>query len=144
MQGSKLGPILFSIFINDLLDQLHNSKLGATLGGVTVSALGFADDIALVAGENNRMRELINICGTWSKRNGMDFKVSKCKVMVLNGANKGKTWELLEQELEVKKSHKYLGVTFSSTRLTSLYTEHFNNIVQKANKRINCIRHFWI
>ena len=82
MQGSKLGPILFSIFINDLLDQLHNSKLGATLGGVTVSALGFADDIALVAGENNRMRELINICGAWSKRNGMDFKVSKCKVMV--------------------------------------------------------------
>ena len=142
MQGSTLGPILFAIFINDLLNQLHCSKLGACVGGVTVSSLGFADDIVLVADSESKMQELIDICETWSSRNGMCFNVTKCKVMVLNGANEQRIWKLFDQTLEVKKLYKYLGVTLSSTRLTSLYTNHFNKIIKKASKRLHCIRHF--
>ena len=142
MQGSKLGPILFSLFINDLLDRLHHSTLGATLGGVTVSGLGFADDIILVADNESSMKALIKICEIWSRQNGMLFNISKCKAMVLNGAKEPSTWSLYDEALETTNSYKYLGVTISSTRLTSLYTEHFNIIEQKVNTRVNCIRHF--
>ena len=48
LQGSKLGPALFNLFINDLLDSLNNSNLGATIGDIQIAALGFADDIVLV------------------------------------------------------------------------------------------------
>ena len=40
------------------------------------------------------------------------------------------------------RTYKYLGVVLSNTRLTSLYTQHFARVIEKAEKRVNCVRHF--
>ena len=84
MQGSKLGPILFITFINDLLRELEASSIGAQLGTLIIPVLGFADDILLIADSPEKLQKLINISGNWSRNNGMSFNISKCKVMTLN------------------------------------------------------------
>ena len=46
------------------------------------------------------------------------------------------------EQLEIVHSYKYLGVTISNKRLTTLYKDHFALIKEKANKRLQCIKHF--
>ena len=88
------------------------------------------------------MQKLLNICNRWCSKNGMSFNIDKCKIMVLNKSAKGVEFKLGQTCLEIVKIYKYLGVVFSSTRLTSLYTQHFARVIEKAEKRINCVRHF--
>ena len=38
--------------------------------------------------------------------------------------------------------YKYLGGVISNTTLTSLFTRHISRAISKAEKRMNCIRHF--
>ena len=79
-----LGPVLFSVFINDLLNELHNSSLGAKIAGLIISTLGFADDIILIADNPDHLQQLLFICESWAKRNRMSFNSDKCNVMVFN------------------------------------------------------------
>ena len=141
MQGSKLGPILFNIFINDLLVELHNSKAGAKIGRCYISALGFADDVSLVADRPEKLQALIVICGKWAEKNGMSFNISKCKAMVLNRSKKGLSFSLSGTEIEIVEKIKYLGVIWSRSRQTSLYSRHISKMLEKAETRINAIRH---
>ena len=73
LQGSKLGPILFNLFINDLLEDLNRSNLGAFIGPLHFAALGFADDIVLISDSPNKLQQLLDICSVWAVRNKMSF-----------------------------------------------------------------------
>ena len=72
----------------------------------------------------------------------MAFNNDKCKIMMLNTPGKEVDFQLGSACLEKVTEYKYLGVVFSNKRLTSLYTHHFKRVVERAEKRINCIRHF--
>ena len=142
MQGSKLGPILFSIYINDLLETLQKSNLGVTLWRITVTALGFADDIILLADTPTNLQALIDICVRWSKANGMRFNAgkNKCIVLPLNTGLKGLAFNLDGVSIEIVSLTKYLGVLLSRSRLTSLYGKHLTKVLEKAEVRANVIR----
>ena len=141
MQGSKLGPILFNIFINDLLKRLQDSGLGVALEHLIVSALGFADDVLLIADDPAKLQALINICGSWSRENGMRFNIDKCKVLPLNVGLSGLEFRLMEDPLKIVRWAKYLGIILSRGRLTTLYGKHIQQVLEKAEARANTIRH---
>ena len=139
LQGSKLGPILFNIFINDLLEELGNSNLGATIGDIRISVLGFADDIVLVSDSAENLQALLDICHNWTLKNNMTFKTSKCKVMILNGPYNGTSFLLNNDLLEIVEQYEYLGVLLSSKYITNLFKIHFSSILERAKVRVALI-----
>ena len=48
-QGGVLSPILFAIYIDELLIKLEKSSLGCYIGDTFIGALGYADDITLIS-----------------------------------------------------------------------------------------------
>ena len=110
LQGSKLGPILYNLFVNDLLDDLNQSKLGASIGPIHIAALGFADDILLISDEPWKLQHLRNICQSWAIKNKMTFNTPKCKVMVFNSATKKVIFILDNRVLEIVQPTCILGL----------------------------------
>ena len=50
-------------------------------------------------------------------------------------------FKMRNQHIKVVKEFKYLGITLSTKRLTNLYTRHFAIVMEKAKRRLQCIRH---
>jgi hypothetical protein len=78
-----LGPLLFVIFINDLEDSVE---------GLLDILRKFADDTKLcqeVTSEEDRdrLQEALDELCQWAERWGMQFNVSKCKVMHIQGTS---------------------------------------------------------
>ena len=140
LQGSKLGPILFNVFINDLLNELDKTGSGATIGAIHIAALGFADDIVLISDDPQKLQDLLNLCQSWSIKNEMTFNTSKCKVMIFNGPAKNSIFTLCGKALEIVNSHKYLGVILSSKYVTNLFRSHFTSILERARIKVALIR----
>ena len=61
-QGGVPSPLLFCVYIDDLLVRLSKSAVGCYLGNNFVGALAYADDVALVCPTPSAMRRLLSLC----------------------------------------------------------------------------------
>ena len=48
-QGGVLSPVLFTLYIDKLLNRLRQSKLGCYVGDIFLGAFAYADDVAILA-----------------------------------------------------------------------------------------------
>lgn len=113
-QGSVLGPILFSLYVNDFPSILKYSE-----------ALMYADDTALIfvgdtIGElQDKINEELTRVLTWFTSNQLTINLMKSKYTVFHSKKKAINYEeiviqLDNTELQHVACYKYLGVLFDS------------------------------
>ena len=78
-QGGVLSPVLFTIYMDVLLERLRRSGSGCYIGNVFMGAFGYADDIILLAPTRSAMDSLILICEQFSEEYSILFNASKSK-----------------------------------------------------------------
>ena len=132
-QGTVLGPVLFVVYINDLLDDISSD-------GVM-----FADDtnvyrqIASLEDALHLQDDLVKL-ENWSERWLLQFNANKCHVLTLGKFEDIKhahQYSLCNNELEHVSSEKDLGVTIDEELK---FEEHIARKIQVANGIVGQIR----
>ena len=135
-QGSILGPLLFLIYINDIVWELN------------CSIRLFADDTSLyIIVENplaaaDIMNSSLSTVHAWSNQWLVDFNPVKTETMVVSRKRiKLNHPDLIMDNniLQEVEHHKHLGITFSSD-LT--WINHIVEITTKGWQRVNLLRAF--
>lgn len=142
-QGCTMSPLLFSIFINDILDEVKQLNLGVSIPGVMekLSGLIYADDLALLIERKEDIQPTLDCISRWCRSNHMSTNASKCAILAF-----GKKWEEYTEELKlvdyllegkvlpINTCYKYLGVTFCS----DLSWE--KEVKNRSEKGLKCLR----
>lgn len=79
-QGSPLSPFLFSLYIDDMLCNIHNSDVGCKLFGMRANVIGYADDIVLLAPSWAALQVLLNLAAYEADKIDMCFNLKKNKM----------------------------------------------------------------
>lgn len=143
-QGSVLGPLLFILYVNDLLRPFNNED-----------KFCFADDTAILIKDDNPetlcegASEILTRVGTWLRLNGLVLNKDKTKVVAFS---KRTTRGMSHNQTDIKihssmcdqincscspiaevSAIKYLGITLQSNLK---YDRHVHNVINKLRSGI--------
>ena len=80
-QGGVLSPVLFAVYIDDLIVKLTKTNLGYCIGNVSFSCVFYADDIMLFSGSLYKLQLMLNICDAQMRSLDLKFNPLKCHVL---------------------------------------------------------------
>ena len=131
-QGSRLGPILFILFINDIIDNLESTPHI------------FADDTTLIATAQDTSdtvdilnRDLKKV-SHWAKKWKVTFNAGKTKDLIFSKSTHAFTPELTFNNTTVERvlTHKHLGVILTHNLS---WDTHLNSIIKQVNLKLSMI-----
>ena len=85
-QGGVISPVLFCVYIDELLLKLRGSGVGCFVGDWFVGAVAYADDIVLLAPTATAMRRMLSICDSFANEFSVLFNANKSKCVFLSEA----------------------------------------------------------
>lgn len=136
-QGSILGPLLFSIYINDLPTCLKHTSVPL-----------FADDTALYCcvKSSSDLQQMLNedlaSVAKWLNDHKLTLNVAKSKYMIIGSSQRLKSVEkfslqICDEFLDKTDCYEYLGVIINETLS---WGDHVDYISTKANQRLGILR----
>ena len=128
-QGSVLGPLLFLLYINDMIDKISVSDCRL-----------YADDTLLCVNltkNPNTIQSDVNALLNWAKNWGMCFNSRKCVHIKIGTALPDLELKLDNEAIPQASALKYLGIQIDSSLK---WNNHITLIVSKANRTLEMFK----
>jgi len=122
-----LSPVLFCLYIDDVLLSLSRSGVGCCVGSHFAGALAYADHIVLIAptARPTAMRKLLGICGNYAIENCTTFNAAKSKCLVV-----------------LPKNRRVFFMFLRIMSLSSIIPQ--SNLLIRLFTWVTCSRHIWM
>ena len=132
-QGTVFGPLLFSLYINDISSDIETEIRLFADDCVCYHEIKDKEDTMKFQGDIDRLH-------SWARKWGMRFQPVKCNMMQLTRKRINKihaSYRLEGTDLENVESIKYLGETITSDLR---WNTHVSNVCTKANRTLGFLR----
>ena len=138
-QGAPFSLWLYKIFVNDLISELNNSEIGASLFDLNVSCVAYADDIALIATYHTSMQKLLHMAFQHSQRWQYKYNSKKCEVICFTHNPKDPfIFWLGNNKIPIVTHSKHLGIIVSNSIKST--NEFISNKIHDGRRALIAMR----
>ena len=137
VQGSGIGPLMFLIFINELIEVLQQYSIKVKL---------FADDVKLYGRvlndiDNVKLQSALDALVEWANSWQLIISIEKCCVMSIGNSNFTSKFNIDGKTLPIVTECRDLGVVMTQSLFPST---HIDTMVVKAHQRANLIHRSFV
>ena len=138
-QGCLISPTLFSVYINDLADDLKSANLGVNVNETIINLLMYADDVVLLTDAADKLQRMLNIVHSWCRKWRLTVNGGKTKIVHFRPTDIPRSdiaFSIGDINIGYCDKYKYLGLWF---------TEHLDlnvtvrELTKAANRALGCL-----
>lgn len=131
-QGGVLSPILFCIYMDELLTRLSRTGVGCHIGTRFCGALCYADDLTLLCPSRRSMSIMLKVCEQFSSEFGLKFNSTK-SVLVTYNVNTDVTFQLNNVPIDKADNAVHLGHHIGKDFNQKNTSSGINNLIIRTN-----------
>ena len=138
-QGCNLSPTLFNIYVNDLIELLHDNCDLLNLGNTKLNSLMYADDLIVMARSEKGLQRCLNTIQFYCDKWHLTVSVQNTKIIICNTNKPEKygAFRLGGQVIEIVTTFCYLGIEMSAN---GSFKRGIHRLYNKASKAYFALR----
>ena len=112
-QGCSLSPILFNLYVNDLVTQISELGLGIDIDGEKVAVLLYADDLVILSETEDDLQAILDTLNIWCNTNCLFVNPEKSKIIhfrLRSRSQTDKVFRIGDKVIEAGTQYIYLGL----------------------------------
>ena len=135
-QGGVLSPILFAVYIDELLMRLKRSDLGCHIGSEYVGALAYADDVCLTAPSVEAINRMLLVCENFAHDYQVKFNPQKSALVIHKPSGKLECNPIIKfmgECVPLSSSYKHLGIFIGKSAQQSCASYAVSQLYGRTN-----------
>ena len=144
-QGGVLSPILFNVYMDELIDKLKINNVGCHIGRQFTGAFCYADDLTLLSPTIRGLQKMLNVCDAFANEYSVKFNARKTVCMCFSRKPTCRDINVLlsGEKLHWSNHVKHLGNTLSHNLSDEIDVQvkrgHFYGLVNTVCAKFKCV-----